>query len=77
MDLAGNGSIFLVSQFPMSACFHCGAAGPETVIEIYFKEKPPYKTDQIIEVTGVLELNPDDVSHCNYILRECTAKLID
>ena len=77
LDLTGNGSIFLVSQFPMSSCFHCGAAGPETVIEVNFKDKPPFRTDQIIEVTGTLDLNATDVSHCNYILSDVTGRLIN
>jgi len=77
LDISGSGEIFLVSKKPMASCFFCGAAGPETIIEVSFKEKPPFKTDQIIEVNGLLELNENNVDHCNYILTAATGQLIN
>ncbi|MEO9512068.1 MAG: hypothetical protein ABJN84_07990 [Flavobacteriaceae bacterium] len=77
LDISGSGEVFLISANPMASCFFCGAAGPETIIEVDFKEKPPFRTDQIIVVTGVLELNPDNVDHCNYILNEATGQLLN
>nr|WP_299382795.1 hypothetical protein [Allomuricauda sp.] len=77
LDIAGNGEVFLVSANPMASCFFCGAAGPETIIEVDFKQKPPFRTDQIIMVTGVLELNADNVDRCNYILNGATGQLIN
>ncbi|NAS10634.1 hypothetical protein [Poritiphilus flavus] len=76
LDISGSGEVFLVSQNPMASCFFCGAAGPETIVEVLFKEKPAFKTDQIVVVTGVLELNANDVSHCNYILEGSSGKLV-
>lgn len=77
LDISGNGKVLLLSKNPMAACFFCGGAGPETIIEVNFKKKPPFKTDQIVTITGMLELNPKDVDHCNYILRDATGKLIN
>lgn len=77
LDISGNGRIFLLSQNPMAACFFCGGAGPETIIEVNFKDKPPYKTDQVVTITGTLKLNEKDVDHCNYILHEATGKLVN
>ncbi|MEO1012967.1 MAG: hypothetical protein AAFX53_16835 [Bacteroidota bacterium] len=77
LDISGSGEVFLVSQNPMASCFFCGAAGPETIIEVNFKEKPPFKTDQIVTVTGTLELNRNNVDHCNYILKEATGQLVN
>ena len=77
LDLSGSGDIFLVSQNPMASCFFCGAAGPETVVEVHFKAKPSFKTDQIVSVSGTLDLNRNDVSHCNYIFYEATGELAD
>nr|WP_299342670.1 hypothetical protein [Allomuricauda sp.] len=77
LDISGSGDIFLVSQNPMASCFFCGAAGPETIIEVSFKEKPPFRTDQIVTVSGLLELNEDDVDHCNYILTGATGRLVN
>jgi len=67
---------YLISKNPRSSCFFCGGAGPESVIEVVFKQKPKLEMDQIVEITGTLELNVDDVEHCNYILKEATARLI-
>ena len=76
LDISGSGEVFLISQNPMASCFFCGAAGPETIIEVSFKDKPPFRTDQIVAVTGVLELNANDVDHCNYILNGASGKLM-
>ncbi|MEL6916920.1 MAG: hypothetical protein AAFO99_04230 [Bacteroidota bacterium] len=75
LDISGSGEVFLISQNPMASCFFCGAAGPETIVEARFKEKPSFKTDQIVTATGILELNANDVNHCNYILKEVTGQL--
>lgn len=77
LDISGSGEVFLVSANPMASCFFCGAAGPETIVEVDFKEKPPFKTDQIVVVTGVLELNANNVDRCNYILNEATGRLLN
>ncbi|AXT58977.1 hypothetical protein D1816_00950 [Aquimarina sp. AD10] len=76
LDFSYEEEFYMVSRNPMSSCFFCGGAGPETIIEVIFKDKSNYKTDQIIEVVGILELNVDDVDHCNYILKEATARLV-
>ena len=77
LDISGSGEIFLVSKNPMASCFFCGGAGPETIVEVRFQQKPPFKTDQIVMVTGVLVLNRDNVAHCNYILNEATGQLVN
>ncbi len=77
LDISASGEVLLVSKNPLASCFFCGAAGPETIIEINFKEKPPFKTDQIVTITGVFQLNEKDVDHCNYILNEATGQLAD
>ena len=77
LDFSSEQEFYMVSRNPMSSCFFCGGAGPETIVEVIFKQKPGFKTDQIVEITGVLELNADDVDHCNYILKEATGKLIN
>ncbi len=76
LDISGTGEIFLVSANPMASCFFCGAAGPESIVEVAFKEKPTFKTDQVVQVTGTLELNRDNVDHCNYILKDAEGILV-
>lgn len=75
LDLLNQKNIYILSKGPMAACFFCGVGGPETAMEIMFDEKQPFKTDDIITVTGVLKLNSEDKEHFNYILIDCKATL--
>ncbi len=60
---------YVLSANPYSACFFCGNAGPETVIELEFDGWPDaYETDTYKTFTGVLRLNSDDIFRLNYIL---------
>jgi hypothetical protein len=64
-------NVIILSKFPYAACFFCGGAGPESVAEIHFKEKPPhFKTDQVVQVSGKLKLNDRDINHMNFILKD-------
>ncbi|MFP4095994.1 MAG: hypothetical protein ACLFUB_16035 [Cyclobacteriaceae bacterium] len=65
---------FILSSLPVAACFFCGGAGPETVMEV-FTTHPIELTDDTIKVRGRLELNPDDPDRMMYILKD--AELID
>lgn len=69
----GRKSVIL-SKLPLAACFFCGGAGPESVMQINFEEKHTFETDEIIQVSGILRLNPDDETQLNFILDK--AKLI-
>ncbi|WP_236636906.1 hypothetical protein [Sinomicrobium soli] len=70
LNLAPEEGIFMLSQNPMASCFFCGGGGPESVMEIKFRNSPSFKTDEVVTITGVLELNAEDINHCNYILRD-------
>ena len=67
---------FILSRFPYQSCFFCGAAGPETVIEIYSEHKVSY-TDERVRVTGKLKLNADNPLHLFYILEDCNVQKLD
>ena len=77
LDFSTEEEFYLISKNPMSSCFFCGGAGPETIVEVMFKQKTNFKTDQVVEITGILQLNSEDVDHCNYILKEATGKLLE
>ncbi|TVR84625.1 MAG: hypothetical protein EA409_00535 [Saprospirales bacterium] len=64
-----NHKEFIFSAFPYSQCFFCGAAGPETVMEIY-AERPVRFTSEIIWLKGKLILNDSDINHLFYILED-------
>lgn len=72
IDVEGNAYIIL-SKFPYSQCFFCGGAGPESIVEVTFKEKQPkFEADQYIKVRGKLKLNEGDIDHGNFILEQAT-----
>ncbi|MBT0607373.1 hypothetical protein [Aequorivita echinoideorum] len=73
LNISPEDDLYILSKNPMAACFFCGMAGPETTVELHFKKKPNFYTDDIITVTGTLSLNSKDVTHLNYILDNCTA----
>ena len=77
LDISGSGDLFLVSKNPMASCFFCGAAGPETIVEVNFKDIPSFRTDQVVKVRGTLKINAKDVNHCNYILNEASGELVN
>ncbi|MBN8824335.1 MULTISPECIES: DUF3299 domain-containing protein [unclassified Spirosoma] len=63
--------IYVVSRFPMAACFFCGAAGPESIIALKFKRLPyKFKTDERRTFSGTLRLNADNIYELNYILED-------
>lgn len=59
--------IYVISEKPMSSCFFCGSAGPETLMELEFKLKPRrFKTDEIRILKGILQLNADNPEQLCY-----------
>jgi len=75
LDIDPEGKVFILSKGPMSSCFFCGVGGPETAIEVEFSSKPSFKMDDIITVTGTLQLNSEDVERFNYILTKSKGRL--
>jgi hypothetical protein len=74
VDATSN--LFMLSAFPFSMCFFCGGAGPESVVDLKFKDKPKrFKTDEIHTIRGKLVLNDNNVEEMTYILKE--AELAD
>lgn len=70
IEIEDNAYIIL-SKFPYSQCFFCGAAGPETIAEVKFKVKQgKFEMDQYLRVKGKLKLNENDIEHGNFILED-------
>lgn len=60
---------YVISEFPMAACFFCGGAGAESIMQLKFKRAPRrLKTDERRTFSGTLRLNADNVYELNYIL---------
>ncbi len=66
-----DGVYIIISKFPMSQCFFCGGAGPESIAEVNFaKPQSKFQVDDLITVKGKLKLNTDNVDHVNFILEQ-------
>lgn len=66
-----KGELMALSANPFSACFFCGNAGPESVMELRPRKKyPNLRTDQVVWVKGRVKLNSDDVDQMTYILED-------
>jgi hypothetical protein len=64
----GDASKFMFSSLPFNVCYFCGAAGPETIMEIETTQKIKF-TSQAIWMEGILQLNDKDPDHHIYILK--------
>jgi hypothetical protein len=69
----GDESKFMFSSLPFNICYFCGAAGPETIVEVELREKIKF-TSKAIWMEGILQLNEKDPNHHIYILK--SAKVI-
>ncbi len=63
--------LYALSRYPMSGCFFCGGAGPESVMTLKFTGPPrQFKTDDRRSFSGTLRLNADNPYEMNYILEK-------
>lgn len=77
LNIGNEEKLYILSKGPMSSCFFCGIGGPETAVELQFSNSQKLKTDDIVSITGILQLNAEDIMHFNYILTDCKATLIN
>lgn len=61
--------LYVLSANPFSACFFCGNAGPESVVELELEDPYVlYGTDEFRSFQGILRLNDSNIDRLNYIL---------
>lgn len=66
-----SGEVYVLSAFAFSSCFFCGGAGPETVMGMDFADSPPeLHTDDVIVVSGTLQLNVRPGAEFHYQLTD-------
>lgn len=62
-------SHFMLSAYPYNMCFFCGAAGPETVLQAFTKDKKEIEfSSKPVTIKGTLSLNHGDVNEMMYTL---------
>jgi hypothetical protein len=74
VEEVGGGEKFMLSMYPFNLCYFCGAAGPESVVEVETAEKITFTTKQIV-LEGILILNERDPDHHIYILKSASLKI--
>lgn len=58
LPLDVSGESYALSRYPYSACFFCGGAGLESVMNVWFVEaKQRYRLDQYVTLKGTLRLS--------------------
>lgn len=60
---------FIFSRYPFNLCYFCGAAGPETIIEVRSLQEINF-TENLIELEGRFQTNANDPDHMMYLLLE-------
>lgn len=66
LEVSGKNK-FIFSSLPYSACYFCGGAGPETVMEVSAKNSVTYSSKPVT-LRGKLKLNESDFNHLMYML---------
>lgn len=66
MPLELGSEYFVISAYPFESCYFCGAAGPETVMEIFPTEHIPFM--KVVTMRGVLKLNRTDINRLMFKL---------
>lgn len=79
LDIDPDGEWYVLSKNPFATCFFCGNAGPETVLELlgYENEKKKFKSDDMVEVTGIFNSVYDLEGKVNFVLEKVSIKLIN
>lgn len=62
---------FMLSLYPANMCFFCGAAGPETAMQVFMANDKKVKfSDNKIKVKGVLRINEQSSNGLLYTLED-------
>ena len=73
LDVKAAQSHFMFSRFPQNMCFFCGAAGPESAMQVFTKEEKKIKhtTDKVV-LKGTLNIQKGDPTGLIYTLTNAT-----
>jgi hypothetical protein len=64
---------YMFSALPFNICYFCGAAGPETVVELETSQKILFSSKPMV-LEGTLFLNVSDINRHMYILKQVKVK---
>ncbi len=71
-----DANYYVLSANPYAACFFCGQSGPESVVSIKFKKLTKrYNTDDRVTISGIFNLNSEDINELNYVIEKAEQEL--
>lgn len=69
LDVKAEQSHFMFSRYPQNMCFFCGAAGPESAMQVFMAEKKKIKhTTNKVVLKGTLNIQQGDPTGLIYTL---------
>ncbi len=73
LDVKAAQSHFMFSRYPQNMCFFCGAAGPESAMQVFTKnkEKIDYTSDKVV-IKGTLNIQKGDPTGLIYTLTDAS-----
>ncbi len=73
LDVKAAQSHFMFSRYPQNMCFFCGAAGPESAMQVFTKnkEKIEYTSDKVV-IKGMLNIQKGDPTGLIYTLTDAS-----
>lgn len=76
LDAKTESSHVMLSAYPVSNCFFCGKAGPETAMQVFVKDgKKITYTDEKVTMKGILRINEKDINSLLYTMEQ--GQLVD
>jgi len=71
LDVTAKQSHFMFSRYPQNMCFFCGAAGPESAMQVFMKDskKLEHTTNKVV-LKGILNIQKGDPSGLIYTLTD-------
>jgi hypothetical protein len=71
LDEVGPSGKFMLSALPFNLCYFCGAAGPETVVEVVTNDRVKFSSKPVV-MEGIILLNATDPKKHIYVLQKAT-----
>lgn len=73
LDVKAAQSHFMFSRYPQNMCFFCGAAGPESAMQVFTEndKKIDYTSDKVV-IKGMLNIQKGDPTGLIYTLTDAS-----
>lgn len=71
LDAKTESAHIMLSAFPISNCFFCGKAGPESAMQAFMKDGKKIKyVEEKVTMKGILRINESDINSLLYTMEQ-------